>query len=155
MYLDGIDLPTFFFGRESRYEYIAIPWDFIGNAHVRSAHNGYLSLLVDNGIFALAILMIGLISILTEIGKYDDPIAKACLVIVTAFVVREMFEVTFHVNNFPIASLFWYLTGGVFRHLSLQRKNNARLLPYRRQLRASSTGSLCQYFSLPQRISRF
>lgn len=86
-----------------------------------SAHNGYISILAKDGILALSLaLCLPIVIIYTT---YDQNSEKALLLttFTIAFFLREIFEVTLHENNFPIAGSFWFGVGLLCRQITEDR----------------------------------
>lgn len=94
-----------------------------GDGRILSAHNGYLSILASNGIlgvFMAALIPISFLMLGKSVGDYTYSVL---FVYVFSFLVREVFEVTLHGNNFPIAGTFWLGVGLLLREIITSKKN--------------------------------
>lgn len=88
-----------------------------------SAHNGYLSILSSNGILGVIFAIALPITIIKTTYIKSSQTAKILAVYTVIFFTRELFEVSLHANNFPIAGTFWFGVGILIKLISTEKPN--------------------------------
>jgi len=84
-----------------------------------SAHNGYISDLVQSGILSmLLIITLGMVLVKRTYNK-NNQYSKILTTIIIAYFFREFFEVSIHANNFPIISAFLFCVGLMINHIQI------------------------------------
>lgn len=87
---------------------------------IKSAHNLYISLLLQGGILNLLLLLNILYQIFRELVKHEDVLSTVACILLFGILLRETFEITLTHNLLTLGIFYWSFTG-----ISLNSSQNA------------------------------